>query len=74
MFTNPGSEGEGPWTGSDTSEGTEGQSDWADTVNSVLNKTKESVTTVNKQIQDTWKQVGHNTPVICIHGPYGTRE
>ena len=51
---------EGPWTGSDTGEDdmrSENQFDWGDTVNNVLNKTRESVTTVNKQIQDTWKQV-----------------
>ena len=57
MYTYPDNEGEGPWTGSDSREGPQGQSDWGDTVNSVLNKTKESVSTVNKQIQDTWKQV-----------------
>lgn len=57
MYPHHDDDEKGPWTGSDSGEESEKQFDWGDTVHSVLNKTKESVSTVNKQIQDTWKQV-----------------
>ena len=52
-------EGSGRWYGSDTKEEKKSTDnlDWGDTVLNVLNKTKESVTSVNKQIQHTWKKV-----------------